>query len=535
MSKSNKPPGDGDGEKRPAQPHVLDRIYAETAPARLATPPLVEGEHPPSYQEAITPRGALEAIQTPTHERRRNQAGSYGPNPSELPNRGDIDPMTGERVWYRNPRTGYSITDGSNNIEIPEEEPPAPRPTRQRRARTPEISKQGLDSAYALLTHSELPNDPTVNAMTGGYQFAGGPASTPGQPSREYVPTGLSEGAKLRVMDADTSRNQSCIDLPSSNQSLAASIRSKASLTATKASAIGSKISGGMDKLVAKARGKKKRKPQVKKNLQEEAASDEEQEGEEEDGVTDITAFNKDAKHRKGGDGLDPESPHPALGSRGGSTTEVLNVFGYDPVECESIPAACHSQISVLKQAYCPQIQQNCPMNHVHPSAVGRLTLQAVSPPVQALQEPAPILDGLGGWEKNKHVPAPMGCHTSARGLQSQSSNVPGTTSGTPDVPMIFLPKVKDVNSGLLFQQEIAPGKLVKVKYAYSAKRADEFKLEIDLLLVVLLIASDSWALGTKYDDALDYIASREEFLPSDGSKLHDSQPVQCQYFNPNG
>ncbi|KAF8417334.1 hypothetical protein EV426DRAFT_578218 [Tirmania nivea] len=518
MSNSNKSSGDGDGGKIETQSHVLlDRIYAETAPARLATPPIVEGEDPPPYEQSITPRRGLEAIQRLSGELRRNQAGSYGPNTSELPNRGDIDPMTGRRVLYRDPRTGWGIADGSNDIEIPEDEPPLPRPTRQRRARTPEISKQGLDSAYTLLTNSELPNDPTVNAMTGDYQVVRGPAVTPGQPSREYVPTGLSEGAKLRVMDADTSRNQSSVDLPSGNQSLAASIRSKASLTATKASAIGSKISDGMDKLVAKARGKKKRKPKVKKNQEEEDESEE-----DEDGATDTTAFDKDAKHRKGDD--NPESPHPALSSRGGSATEVLNLFGFDPVGCEPIPVACHSQISALKQAYYPQIQQSRPIHHIHLGAVGRLTLQPVSPPAEAHQEPPPAFYGIAsGLEKNKRELAPS--HTSPGGPESQFSSPVGTTS--PSLSKFFLPKVKDVNSGLLLQQEITPGKLVKVKYAYSAKRADEFELEIDLLLVILLIASDSWALGSKYEDALDYISSREEFLPPDGSKLHDPQSLQ--------
>jgi len=516
---NNKLPGDGDGEKPKTQPHVLDRIYAETSRARLATPPIVKGEDPPPYEQAITPRGALEAIQRPAGECLRNQAGSYGPNPSELPNRGDIDPMTGRRVRYRDPRTGWGITDGSNDIEIPEEEPPTPEPARQRRVRTPEISKQGLDSAYTLLTNSELPNDPTVNAMTGDYQVARGPAVTPGQPSREYVPTGLSEGAKLRVMDADTSKSRSSVDMPSGTHSLAASIRSKASLTATKASAIGSKISDGMDKLVAKARGKKKRKAKVKKSPEEEEESED-----DEDGVIDTTAFEKDGKHRRR-DG-NPESPHPALSSRGGSATEVLNLFGFDPVECKSIPVPCHSQISALNQPYYPQLEQTRLMHHIHPGEVGRLTLQSVSPPVQAHQETVPTCYGLaGGLEKHNRVPVTTS-YTSPRGPQSQRSNLAGTNS--PSLSK-FLPKVKDVNSGPLLRQEIYPGKLVKVKYAYSAKRADEFELEIDLLLVVLLIASDSWALGSKYEDALDYIASREEFLPPESSKLQDPQ---CQFFN---
>ncbi|RPB20313.1 hypothetical protein L211DRAFT_893608 [Terfezia boudieri ATCC MYA-4762] len=509
----NKPPGDGDREKPKTQPHVLDRIYAETAPARLATPPIVEGEDPPSYEQAITPRGALEAIQRPSGERLRNQAGSYGPNPSELPNRGDIDPMTGRRVVYLDPRTGWHIRDGSNDIEIPKEDsPPAPEPTRQRRALTPEISRQGLDSAYALLTHSELPNDPTINAMTGDYQVASGPAVTPGQPSREYVPTGLSEGAKLRVMDADTSRNQSSVDLPSGSQSLAASLRSKASLTATKASAIGSKISDGLDKLVAKTRRKKKRKPRVKESQEDE------EESENEGGVMDIKAFEKDTKHRKEDDS--PDSPHPALSSRGGSATEVLNLFGFDPVECEPIPVPCYSQISALTQTYYPQIQQTRPMHHIHPGAVGRLTLQPVSLPVQSHQEPVPTFHSLASdLEKNKRVPTSTGSYTSPCMPQSQVSNLAGANS--PSLSKSFVPKVNDINSGLLLRQEITPGKLVKVKYAYSAKRADEFELEIDLLLIVLLIASDNWALGSKYEDALDYIATREEFLPPDGSKLH--------------
>ncbi|KAF8454709.1 hypothetical protein BGX38DRAFT_1140815 [Terfezia claveryi] len=514
MSNKNKPPGDGDREKPKTQPHVLDRIYAETAPARLATPPIAEGEDPPPYEQAITPRGALEAIQRLSGELRRNQAGSYGPNPSELPNRGDIDPMTGRTVVYRDPRTGWRIRDGSNDIEIPKEEsPPAPEPTRQRRARTPEISKQGLDSAYTLLTNSELPNDPTINAMTGDYQEARGPAVTPGQPSREYVPTGLSEGAKLRVMDADTSRNQSSVDLPSGSQSLAASLRSKASLTATKASAIGSKISDGVDKLVAKARRKKKCKPRVKKN------QDDEEESENEGGVIDITALEKDTKHRKGDDS--PDSPHPALSSRGGSATEVLNLFGFDPVECEPISVPCYSQISALKQTYYPQIQPTRPMHHIHPGAVGRLTLQPVSSAVQSHQEPVPTFQSQASdLEKNKRVPTSTGSYTSPCGSQSQVSNLAGATS--PSLSKSFLPKVKDINSGLLLPQEITPGKLVKVKYAYSAKRADEFELEIDLLLIVLLIASDSWALGSKYEDALDYIATREEFLPPYDSKLQE-------------
>jgi len=518
MSKSNKPSGGGGGREPKPQSHVLDGIYAETTPSRFATPPIVGRDDPPSYEQATTPRRALEAIQRPPGELRRNQAGSYGPNPSELPNRGDIDPMTGRRVVYRDPRTGWGITDGSNDIEIPEEEPPSPVPTRRRRARTPEISRQGLDSAYALLTNSELPNDPTVNAMTGDYQVARGPAVTPGQPSREYVPTGLSEGAKLRVMDADTSRDQSSVDLPSGSQSLAASIRSKASLTATKASAIGTKITGGVDKLVAKARGKKKRRPKVKKDQEEE------EESEDEDEVTDTTAF---GEHRKGDD---PESPHPALGSRGGSATEVLNLFGFDPMACEPIPAPCHLQISALKQASYPQIQQ---IRHIPPGSVGRLTLQPESPPARAHQEPVATYYGLAdGLENNKRVAAPTGAYTGPRGLQSRLSIPAGATP--PTLSKHFLPKVKDVNSGLLLQQEITPGKLVKVKYAYSAKRADEFELEIELLLVVLLIASDSWALGSRYEDALDYIASRQELLPPGDSKLPDPKPTQCQYPNPN-
>lgn len=129
-----------------------------------------------------------------------------------------------------------------------------------------------------------------------------------------------------------------------------------------------------------------------------------------------------------------------------------------------------------------------------------------------------------GFRQQSYHAPRPAPPQQPQQQSQQQQMRMMAPRSA-PSMPVPapaqknFLANVKDINSRLLANDFISPGKLVRVKYSYEPRHSDEFRLDYGEVYVVLVIAADSWALCSKVGEALDYVADRPELAK------HESRP----------
>lgn len=509
MSNNASPSDAGDGDKPQPVPHQVDEIYEATAnlPPRDPDPrPLIGGL--PNYEEATTARPASQAVRRGSDESRRIQAGSYGSHPSELPNSGNIDAMTGILVDYGT-NLDRSLDRAYNRSR--DMLTASPHTSQQRRLVIPRISILGLDSPYAVrsLMESELPNAPDVDAMTGLYQRAYELPSGPSAPrlaDLERARAAAREALNVDCEDGDLPPTTTESSIDESNDSSSMTTSSLTASLRSTASKAGSKISDGFENLVAKAtrimekkkhqegqRGKGKKRRNRSEQKEE---CDQNEEGEKDDdegnGGTSTLKVTEPQYHRRD-DHDHPDSSAPMLKQRGGSCAEFLHTLGFDPLSLNSSTHVGASNGQPL--FFQPFRHDGSDSTNLQIATMLHSQLPTMSPDTASIISP------------------------------SQPNSATLVTN--------FLPHVMDINSGVLLHQKISPGKLVTVRYKYAAKAADEFDLELGDLFVVLVITADGWALGSTYGDALDYISTREEFCRWNTLEIPNHWAEEGQFFHP--
>ncbi|KAI5781016.1 hypothetical protein DFH27DRAFT_604449 [Peziza echinospora] len=206
----------------------------------------------------------------------------------------------------------------------------------------------------------------------------------------------------------------------------------------------------------------------------------------------------------------DAEESSPLLKSRGGASTEVVHRH----FENGSFDSVFHEKKEAFKSS---------PTTLSGDTPIGSLMLQSFDTTPSTFtgfdkpdEKPTAKPKMMGAVStKSKEATATRPRET---GNNGRNFNQPRTSHRHPPSSQhpskCFLSSVKDVNGRLRPQQEISGGKLVRVKYNYCAKRSDEFTLVSGDMYLILAIATDVWAVGSRYEDALDYVSFRPEFQP---------------------
>ncbi|KAF8466886.1 hypothetical protein BDZ91DRAFT_793854 [Kalaharituber pfeilii] len=416
---------------------------------------------------------------------------------SELPNDPNVDPMDGTRYT-------------ASGVPIPRHtQTPASLSSRSVRLQIPDISRLGLDSPYEL--HS--PTTPGLRSVglepnygfpyglgsaaqsrEGFLQYPGGPPDTKTAPSRS---------CSTRTVNTDATEARSS-SYSQSSRSVSQSMKSVAS-------AVGSVVNSVKGSLSKNA--KKRRRKRENKKKQKDAQKEMDSEEEEDDGgapkMSPPPEPHPANKYRKDKGPPPPPAAAVTLNQRGGSAPEVLAVK-----PCYINNKLLYEQIhnsEFLHQS--PPMQPRSAVYDQSPQSLADLlTWQPVltpnySSPAKFGLSQGPVTGGkAAGNTVQETLPEPKGPGIQLVTSAKSGPHVQALSKKYPDC-------VKDVNSGLSTQEDILPGKLVRVKYWYEAKEKDEFDLVLGDLLVVLLTISDGWALGSRYPETLDYISSREEVL----------------------
>lgn len=428
----------------------------------------------PSYEESITPHpaAAAAAVVCTIREDNRIRAGALGLHHSELPNDGTTDPITGMNLSRR------SRSEGSLHCYDSDEE-------ESRRREIQSITLKGLDSPYegfAGMSGVVNLNASDLSLM----QFYGMEPN----PKVQWQPDGQSGNWG----DSAPVDKPLVVSPTPSDDDLLLSTNSLAIKADRETDEIYDKLEGVVIKTTRMKQKGQSGEGREKMSHSESANLDHLGQVVKPDSSEDTENLS-----------FDPEDSEPGpffLHQRSGSCS-TLEGFGSEIVRldshCTHLSYTSHSSNNSTKRSSYFQ-------HELKP--LRALPIQQLLPPLnlelEAVRDFRHVDSKYTTQESGVSVPSQRDLVCSP--TLEQIPHIQGTSLQS--LGKEFLNSVRDINSGM----DITPGKLVKVKYAYSAKREDEFDLVLDDVFVVLIIASDCWALGSTYGDAIKYISSREQF-----------------------